>query len=256
VLVILLAIIVIASSTGIYLLLRHGEPSPTDRTARRRKYSIRRRGVRTHPLPIGLPGSLSDKLGSMFKSSSRARSGWVPARDNDDGDDDDVEVDNYRVGANVWDSTDEAPPRDRDLDRDEYPRVGSTPVSRLTVLSDDTTGSAHRSREATHVDAAGAESSARLLELGPTATSVPPAPVVQAPAQASVLAPSWVQKEVPDEAWLNADDARSSVGGGGADGSHAASPLGYHAPQPRRADSGYEIPLFAGSTPFRQDTDV
>jgi len=262
VLVILLAIIVIASSTGIYLLLRYGEPSPTDRTARR-KYSIRRRGVRTHPLPIGLPGSLGEKLGNMFKSGRRARAGWVPTRD-DDFDDDGDDYDSYRIGgANVWDSTDE-PPRDRDLDGDEYPRVGPTPASRLTVLSDATTASTHRSREATHVDAAGAESSARLLGT-PTVTSASPAPVVQAPAPAlapslaPVLAPSWVQREVPDEAWLNADDARMGVGGdggGAVDGSHATGPLDCYAPQPRRADSGYEIPLFAGGTPFRQDTDV
>jgi len=253
VLVTLLAVIVIASSAGIYFLLRYGEPSPADR-ASRRKYSIRRRGVRAHPLPIGLPGSLSEKLSNMFKSGCRAGAGWVPARDDDDDYDDD---DNYRVGgANVWDSTDE-PPRDRDLDGDEYPRVGSTPASRLTVLTDETTAGTHRSREATHVDATGAESSARLL--GSTASSASPAPAVQAPAPAlaPALAPSWVQREVPDEAWRNAGDARSGVGGGaGADGSHAASSLGYYAPQPRRADSGYEIPLFAGSTPFRQDTDV
>jgi len=254
-----LAVIVIASLAGIYFLLRYGEPSSADRAARRRKYSIRRRGVRTHPLPIGLPGSLSEKIGSMFKGR-RAGAGWVPAHDEDDGDD--GGDGGYRVGANVWDSTDE-PLHERELDRgfhgdDEYlyPRVGSTPASRFTVEA--TAADTHRSREATHVDAAGAESSARLL--GSAAAPASPAPATQAPVPASALAPalapSLVQREVPDEAWHNADDTRSGVGGGGADGSHAASSLGYYAPQPRRADSGYEIPLFAGSTPFGQDTEI
>jgi len=259
VLVIVLAVIVIASLAGIYFLLRHGEPSPADRAARRRKYSIRRRGVRTHPLPIGLPGSFSEKIGSMFKGR-RSGAGWVPARDIDDDDDDDGKDDGdnggYRVGANVWDSTDE-PLRERGLDAGDeyqyqYPRVGSTPASRLTVEAN--AASTHRSREATHVDAAGAESSARLLGSTSTAASASPAPATQAPVLA--LAPALVQREVPDEAWHNADGTRSGVGGGSADSSHAASSLGYYAPQPRRADSGYEIPLFAGSTPFRQDTDT
>jgi len=254
-----LAIIVIASLVGIYFLLHYGEPSPADRAARRRKYSIRRRGVRTHPLPIGLPGSLSEKIGSMFKGR-RAAAGWVPAGDGDDGDGDGD--DDGDGGYRVWDSTDE-PLRERELDRGldggadeyQYPRVGSTPVSRFTV---EATAATHRSREATHVDAAGAESSARLL--GSTAASASPALATQAPVPASALAPalapSLAQREVPDEAWHNAGDARSGVGGDGADGSHAASSLGYYAPQPRRADSGYEIPLFAGSNPFGQDTDT
>jgi hypothetical protein len=250
VLVIVLAVIVIASLVGIYLLLRYGEPSPKDR-ATRRKYSIRRHGVRTHPLPIGLPGSLSEKIDSMFKGR-RAGAGWVPARDHDD--DDGYEDDGgYRVGgADAWDSTDE-PLREMDRRRDggdEYPRVGSTPASRFTVLTDATTAGTHKSREATHVDAAGAESSARLLGSPSTAAaaSASPAPVVQAP---PVLAPSLVPREVPDEAWHDAGDTSSGVVGDSANSSHAASHLGYYAPQPRRADSEQEIPLFAGSTPFR-----
>jgi hypothetical protein len=256
VLVIALAVIVIASLAGIYLLLRYGEPSPKDRAARR-KYSIRRHGVRTHPLPIGLPGSLSEKIGSMFKGR-RAGTGWVPARDHDDDDDDgygygEDDGGGYRVGADVWDSTDE-PLREMDRGRDggeEYPRVGSTPASRFTVLTDATTAGTHKSREATHVDAAGAESSARLLGSSSSSTaaaSASPAPVVQAP---PVLAPSLVPREVPDEAWHDAGDTSSGVVGDSADSSHAASRLGYYAPQPRRADSEQEIPLFAGSTPFR-----
>ena len=249
-LVIALAVIVIASLAGIYLLLRYGEPSPKDRAARR-KYSIRRHGVRTHPLPIGLPGSLSEKIGSMFKGR-RAGAGWVHARDHDD--DDDGYGYGYPVGADVWDSTDE-PLREMDRGRDggdEYPRVGATPASHFTVLTDATTAGTHKSREATHVDAAGAESSARLLGSSSSSTaaaaSASPAPVVQAP---PALAPSSVPREVPDEAWHDAGDTSSGVVGGSADGSHAASRLGYYAPQPRRADSEQEIPLFAGSTPFR-----
>lgn len=261
VLVIALATIVIASSLGIYILLRNGEPSTADRAARR-KYSIRRRGVRTHPIPIGLPGSLSEKIGSVFKGR-RAGGGWVPARD-DDSDDDNNHV---RGGACEWDATDE-PTRERELgrsgdfdDEEEYRRVGVAGASRLTALTltDVTTAGTHKSREATHVDAA-AESSAGLPVPGPADTAdlaaaiLFPAVVHQVPVRPPSSAP--IQVQVPDEEWLDAGkDIRSTVGGGRTDdGSEAArpNPPGYnHAPQPRQADSGQEISLFAGSTPFR-----
>ena len=193
----------------------------------------------------------------MFKGRRR-RAGWVPARDHDDDGDGDgygYGEDGGGGGADAWDSADE-PLREMDRGRDggggdEYPRVGSTPASRFTVLTDATTAGTHKSREATHVDAAGAESSARLLGSSSstaTAASASPAPVVQAP---PALASSLVPREVPDEAWHDAGDTGSGVVGDSADSSHAASRLGYHAPQPRRADSEQEIPLFAGSTPFR-----
>jgi len=249
VLVIVLAAIVIASSAGIYFLLRYGEPTPADRASRRHKYSIRRRGLRTHPLPIGLPGSLGEKIGSVFKGR---RAGWVPARDDDYGE---------------WDTTDEplrvrAPEHhaifdvdnDNDNDnhdgdgdgdgrqRDEYLRVGSTPASRLTALSESTTADTHRSRDATLVEA-GAETSPGLLR------AASPAAFGQIPARAT----SVTAQVVPDEEWLDAGrDTTSSVGRGSAEGGHAnAEQLAYYAPQPRRADSEQEIPLFAGSVPFR-----
>ncbi len=254
--VIVLAAIVIASSAGIYFLLRYGEPTPADRASRRRKYSIRRRGLRTHPLPIGLPGSLSEKIGSVFKGRrAGAGAGWVPARDDDDGDD-----------YGEWDTTDE-PLRvraqehhaifdvDNDNDnhdgegdgdgrqRDEYLRVGSTPASRLTVLSESTMADTHRSRDATLVEA-GAETSPGLLR------AASPAAFGQIPARATSVT---AQVVVPDEEWLDAGrDTTSSVGRGSAEGGHAnTEQLAYYAPQPRRADSGQEIPLFAGSVPFR-----
>jgi hypothetical protein len=263
VLVIALATIVIASSVGIYILLRNGEPSTADRAARR-KYSIRRRGVRTHPIPIGLPGSLSEKISSVFKGR-RAGGGWVPARDDDDGDDDNNDI---HGDAREWDATDE-PTRERELGRggdldddEEYRRVGVAGASRLTALTltDATTAGTHKSREATHVDAA-AESPADLPVPGPADTAnpaaaipIPAAVVHQVPVRPPSSAP--IQVHVPDEEWLDAGrDIRSTVGGGRTDDlSEAArsNPLGYnHAPQPRRADSGQEISLFAGSTPFR-----
>lgn len=255
-LVIALATIVIGSSVGIFILLRNGEPSAADRAARR-KYSIRRRGVRTHPIPIGLPGSLSEKIGSVFKGRG---GGWVPARD-DDGDDDDNHV---HGGAYEWDATDE-PMHEREsgrhgeFDYDEaYRRVGDADAARLTALTDATTAGTHKSREATHVDA-GAESSAGLPVPGPADTADPaaamlfPAAVVH---QVPVRPPSSAPIQVPDKEWLDAGkDMRRAVGGGRRDdGSEAArpNPLGYcHAPHPRRADSGQEISLFAGSTPFQ-----
>ena len=228
-LVILLAIIVIAASVGIYFLLRNGEPLPADRAARRR-YSIRRHGVRSHPLPIGLPGSFSEKIGSLFKGR---RAGWMPARDVDD--DDDL----YEGGE--WDSTDEPlRMRERELDRhgdmsstyqqldgDEYPRVGIAPTSRHATLTEASTESdAHRSRSASHVDAGDESSSPHSF-----GRDDPPVPL----------------NRKPDEEWLNARGPRS----GAHNGSGTATPLRYLTPEPRRADSGHEIPLFAGSTPFK-----
>ncbi|KAH9029073.1 hypothetical protein EDB85DRAFT_1552818 [Lactarius pseudohatsudake] len=164
VVVIVLAAIVILASIAIYCLLRKGEPSAAERAARR-KYSIRGRGVRTHALPIGLPGSLSEKIGSVFKGR-RTGSGWEPAHDE----------------ADEWDSTDEP----------------------LRV---------HRH----HDDPYEAHRRARM-RYGST--------LVMAAGRGGL----------------------GSVGTG-----NDTSPMGYYAPQPRRADSGPEIPLFAGSTPFRHD---
>lgn len=262
VLVIALATIVIASSVAIYILLRNGEPSTADRAARR-KYSIRRRGVRTHPIPIGLPGSLSEKIGSVLKGR-RAGGGWVPASDHDDGDGD-------NNGTCEWDAADE-PTREGesgrrgnlDDDDEEYRRVGVAGASRLTALTltDATTAGTHKSREATHVDAA-AESPASLPVPGPADTADPaaaslfPAAVVhQVPVRPPSSAP--IQAQVPDEEWLDGGkEIGRTVGGGRTDdGSEAArpNPLGHnHAPQPRRADSGQEISLLAGSAPFRND---
>lgn len=226
--VIVLAAIVIFASAGIYLLLRYGEPSSADRAARR-KHSIRRRGMRTHPLPIGLPGSLSEKFSSVFKGRRAGTgAGWMPAK----GDDED---DLYEGGE--WDTTDEPlRVRERELGRhsdvslayeqqqhdgDEYPRVGAGPASRHATLTEASMDSvAHRSHSASHVDADdgfGRDASQSVLT------------------------------RQPDEEWLNARDTRSGVDNGGG----AATPLGYLTPVPRRADSGHEIPLFAGSTPFQ-----
>lgn len=234
--VILLAIIAIAASAGIYFLLRNSEPSPADRAARR-KYSIRRRGARSHPLPIGLPGSFSEKIGSVFKGRRAGTGGgWMPARDTDDNDD------LYTGGE--WDSTDEPlRVRERELDRhgdvssshqhdgDEYPRVGVTPASRHTTLTEASTESgAHRSRSASHVNTDDDESSS------PDGFGRDDPPV-----------PTLTRKQ--HEEWLSARDP-----GSGADtdnGGGIANPLRYLTPEPRRADSGHEIPLFAGSTPFQ-----
>ncbi len=227
-LVILLAIIVIAASAGVYLLLRNGEPLPADRSARR-KYSIRRRGVRSHPLPIGLPGSFSEKIGSLFKGRRAGTgAGWMPARDVDD--DDDL----YEGGE--WDSTDEPLRlRERELGRhgdapsayqqqhdgDEYPRVGIAPTSHPTLTAE---SGAHRSRSASHVDAGDTFAD----QFGRDDSPVP-------------------LTRKPDEEWLNARSPRS----GADNGSGTSTPLRYLTPEPRRADSGHEIPLFAGSTPFQ-----
>ena len=223
---ILLAIIVIAASAGIYFLLRNGEPLPADRAARR-KYSIRRRGVRSHPLPIGLPGSFSEKIGSLFKGRRAGTgAGWMPARDVDDDDD-----------GGEWDSTDEPLHlRERELDRygdvssayqqqhggDEYPRVGIAPTSHATLTVESGT---HRSRSASHVDAGDVSSS-------PESFGRDNSPVLT---------------RQPDEEWLNVRGPRS----GADNASGAVTPLRYLTPEPRRADSGHEIPLFAGSTPFQ-----
>jgi hypothetical protein len=232
VVVILLAIITIAASAAVYFLLRNSEPSPADRAARRR-YSIRRRGVGSHPLPIGLPGSFSEKIGSVFKGRRAGTgAGWMPARDVDD--DDDV----YAGGE--WDSTDEPlRVREGEFDRhgevssahhhdgDEYPRVGITPASRHTTLTEASTESgAHRSRSASHVDA-GDES----FSPDSFGRDDPPVPLTRN----------------QHEEWLSARDPRSGADNGGG----TANPLRYLTPEPRRADSGYEIPLFAGSTPFQ-----
>ena len=235
-LLILLAIIVIAASAAIYFLLRNGEPLPADRAARR-KYSIRRRGVRSHPLPIGLPGSFSDKIGNLFKGRRTGTgAGWMPARDIDD-DDDDL----YEGGE--WDSTDEPlHVRERELDRhgdvssayqrqldgDEHPRVGIVPTSHRATLTEASSkeSGTHRSRSASHVDAGDESSSQNSFGRDDL-----PVPLTRR----------------PDEEWLNASDPRRGV----ENSSGTATPLRYLTPEPHRADSGYEVPLFAGSTPFQ-----
>jgi hypothetical protein len=211
--VIILGVIVIFASIAIYYLLRDGEPSAAER-ATRRKYSIRGSGSRKHSLPIGLPGSLSEKIGSVFKSR-RSGAGWVPANDE----------------ADEWDSTDEPLPvyHHPDLPYDAplqpFPRVGSAAPSRRTTLTE-SSESLHKSRMASHVEDPSEED---------FNGDRPPIVHVQMPSG-------------PDEVWLNAHDgSRGGFGGVGTDTRH----MGYYAPQPRRADSGPEIPLFAGSVPFR-----
>ncbi|ETW85150.1 hypothetical protein HETIRDRAFT_146087 [Heterobasidion irregulare TC 32-1] len=84
-LVVALSLIFILACAAIFLLLRYHEPTSHERE-RRRKYSIRRPGA-SHPLPIGLHdpessegfGSVKEKLGNMFKSGRRTRSGWLQA---------------------------------------------------------------------------------------------------------------------------------------------------------------------------------
>jgi hypothetical protein len=215
VLVIVLAAIVILASIGIYYLLRDNEPSAAER-ATRRKYSIRGSGARTHSLPIGLPGSLSEKIGSLFKGR-RTGAGWVPANNE----------------ADEWDSTDEPLPvyHHHDLPYDAppqheaYPRVGSAPSSRRTTLTE--ASGSYKSRMASHVEDPSEDDFDK---------DRPPIVHVRVPSE-------------PDEVWLNARDGRGGLGSVGTDLRH----MGYYAPQPRRADSGPEIPLFAGSAPFRQD---
>ncbi|KAI9433923.1 hypothetical protein H4582DRAFT_2060599 [Lactarius indigo] len=222
VVVIALAAIVILASIAIYCLLRKGEPSAAERAARR-KYSIRGRGMRTHPLPIGLPGSLSEKIGSVFKGR-RTGSGWVPAHDE----------------ADEWDSTDEPLrvhhhhddlPYDRQHhQREAYPRVGSAPSSHRATLTE-APESLHTSRMASHVEDPSEEDFDG-----------------DGPSIVHIQAPSG-----PDEVWLNARDGSGRGGLGSVGTANDTIPMGYYAPQPRRADSGPEIPLFAGSTPFRHD---
>lgn len=228
--VIVLAVIVIAASAGIYFLLRYGEPSAADRAARR-KYSIRRHDVRAHPLPIGLPGSFSEKISSVFKGRRAGTGGgWMPARDVDD--------DELYTGGE-WDTTDE-PLRGLDRhndvqlaskpqqhDGDEYLRVGTAPPHHTSLTEASIESGTHRSRSASHVDADADE-------------SLPPESFGRG-ASLSVLT------RQPDQEWINARDTRSGADNGGG----ASSPLGYLTPVPRRADSGHEITLFAGSTPFR-----
>jgi len=222
VLVIILVVIVIFASIGIYYLLRDGEPSDADRAARR-KYSIRGSGARKHSLPIGLPGSISGKISSLFKGR-RTGAGWVPANDAND-------------EADEWDSKDEPLPAYHHPDlpydappKQQYPRVGSAPSSHRTTLTE-ASESLHKSHMASQVDDPSEEEDFNRVRF----------PIVH------VQAPSG-----PDGVWLNAHDGRRG-GLGGVDTDTDTRHMGYYAPQPRRADSGPEIPLFAGSTPFRQD---
>ncbi|KAI0263788.1 hypothetical protein BC834DRAFT_844362 [Gloeopeniophorella convolvens] len=224
VLVIALASIVVLASIAIYVLLRNSEPSAAERAARR-KYSIRRRGVRAHPLPIGLPGSFSEKLGSVFKGR-RAGAGWVPA--SADADD----------GLDEWDSADE-PLRERERAHshthaqyataatEDSPRVGPAPASRRATLTT-ASESAHIPRTASHV---GGPSE----DYGGSEPDAPPRVHVQAPSVPT-----------PDAEWFAGGVPTRVGGGGGGRGD-------YFAPQPRRADSAHDVPLFAGGTLFRED---
>ena len=179
--------------------------------AARRKYSIK-----GSALPTGLPGSLSSKIGSWFKGRRRNSAGWEPAKDEED----------------EWDSKDEPIHHLPDLPYDPaYPRVGSAPPSHRTTLTE-VPESLYKSRMASHVEDHSQEDFGRY---DPPPPSMPPMPIVR------VQAPS-----APDEVWLNAHDGRGGLGS-----IHTGANMSYYAPQPRRADSSPEIPLFAGSIPFR-----
>ncbi|KAI0312117.1 hypothetical protein OF83DRAFT_689530 [Amylostereum chailletii] len=88
--VVVLGVVFVLACVGIFLLLRFWEPNHHERE-RRRKFSIRRKEATrsAHPLPIGLHdpeapvyGSLTDKLGNMFRGR-RQGSGWVQTHDDD-----------------------------------------------------------------------------------------------------------------------------------------------------------------------------
>jgi len=210
VLVIILAVIVIAASISIYYLLRKRKPSSKERAARR-KYSIR-----GHALPTGLPGSLSSRIGSWFKSRRRNSAGWEPAKDEED----------------EWDSKDEPVHHLPNLPYDPaYPRVDSAPPSHRATLTE-ASESLHKSRMASHVEDPSSQEDFGRYDPPPPSM---PMPIVQ------VQAPSE-----PNEVWLNAHDGRGGLGS-----IHTGANTSYYAPQPRRADSSPEIPLFAGSIPFR-----
>jgi len=243
VLVIILAVILVASSTGIYFLLRNGEPSATGRAARR-KYSSRGKSIRAPSFSIGLPGSLSEKLGSMFKSR-RAGAGWVPTSGEDDGattvehvrmrdpechnDDDDNDRDDGNVTV-AYEQQQQQYHCNQDQQPDSYLRVGSTPASRHATLTEVTLESAHRPRSASHVDPGVGTVAYFGREDSPSAP---------------VPAPSFPTVE-PDE-WLDARAPRSGVRDRSA---NVSGIVGY---QPRRADSGHEVTLFAGTPAFQQD---
>lgn len=152
----------------------------------------------------------------MFKGRRR-NAGWVPANDE----------------ADEWDSKDEPVNHLPDLPYDPaptyYPRVGSAPPSQIATLTE--ASETYKSREASHVEDTPVE------DFG----SYGPPPMPMHPTIVHAQAPS-----APDEVWLNDPYGRGGLGSVG-----TASHMAYYAPQPRRADSGPEIPLFAGSTPFR-----
>lgn len=205
VLVVILAVIVIIASISIFYLLRKRGASSKERAAPRR-YSIK---------PTGLPGSLSSRIGSWFKSRRRNSAGWEPAKDEED----------------EWDSKDEPVHHLPDLPYDPaYPRVDSAPPSHRATLTE-ASESLHKSRMASHVEDPSREDFGRYDPPSPFV----PMPIVQ------VQAPS-----APNEVWLNAHDGRGGLGS-----IHTGANTSYYAPQPRRADSSPEIPLFAGSIPFR-----
>jgi hypothetical protein len=211
VLVIILAIVVIFASIAIYYMIRDRSRSSEER-AERHKYSVKKDDERKHAFSIG---SLSEKIRGMFKGR-RKRAGWEPANDE----------------ADEWDSKDEPVNHLPDLPYDPapaYPHVGSAPKSHRATLTE-ASESLHKSRMASHVeDTSSIEDYARH---GPPPMFMP---------TVHAQAPS-----APDVVWLNAPDSRGGLSNVGTLGH-----VDYYAPQPRRADSGPEIPLFAGSIPFR-----
>jgi hypothetical protein len=213
VLVIILAIVVIFASIAIYYLIRDRKRSSKEH-AEEHEYSFKKPDERTHVFPMGLPGSLSERIRSMFKGR-RKGAGWEPANDE----------------ADEWDSKDEPTNHLPDLPYDPapaYPSVGAAPTSHRAKLVE--ASESYKSRAASHVED---------TSVGDFGRYDPP-PVFMPTVH--VQAPS-----APDVVWLNAPP----VGRGGLGNVGTASHVSYYAPQPRRADSGPEIPLFAGSMPFR-----
>jgi hypothetical protein len=190
----------------------------------RRKYSIRSHGRRSHPLPIGIPSSFSEKISNVFKGRRAAR-GWVPARDEEDEwDTRDEPLRERESVSQQFHHDGEYEPRQRQLD--ELPRVGSASASYHATLTEPSEVG-QLSRSASHVDPD--ETSSSTLGRDAQVHSAP--------------------NTEPEEGWLNADyTTRPTITVGG---SGSPTPVDNFAPQPRRVDSGQDIPLFAGSTPFR-----
>jgi hypothetical protein len=193
----------------------------------RRKYSIRGHGPRSHPIPIGIPSSFSEKISNVFKGRRAAR-GWVPARDEEDEWDTRDEPLRERERGQLHHDGEYEPRRQQQQQQhDELPRVGSASASYHATLTEPSEVG-QLSRSASHVD----PDEISLSCLGRDA-QLPSVPTAE-----------------PEEGWLNADfdTTRPTITVGG---SGNPDPVGNFAPHPRRADSGEDIPLFAGSTPFR-----